>query len=94
MILIVSDFITGTDELLGLSDTVLDETLAEDHDKNMFDEHLGLKKEADEQKHTDNPASTSNKDQKEGKIQLALVSNRKVVIQIMNLVQLNYSCDI
>ena len=34
--------------LIGFPDPVLDETLAEDHDKNMFDEHLGLKKEMDE----------------------------------------------
>jgi len=33
--------------LLPFIDPVLDETLAEEHDKNMFDEHLGLKKDVD-----------------------------------------------
>lgn len=36
----------GAFNLLPLGDPVLDETLAEVHDKNMFDEHLGLKMEA------------------------------------------------
>lgn len=37
----------GAFSLLAFSDPALDETLAEIHDKNMFDEHLGLKKEVD-----------------------------------------------
>lgn len=47
----MSHIIVDTDgafNFIGFSDPVLDETLAEDHDKNMFDEHLGLKKESDE----------------------------------------------
>lgn len=43
--------LTGADphfNLLPFPHPVLDETLAEEHDKSMFDEHLGLTKEAED----------------------------------------------
>lgn len=56
---------TGADphfNLLPFPHPVLDETLAEEHDKNMFDEHLGLKKEAEDKaapSKRERPADTS-----------------------------------
>lgn len=64
MIIVV--VLAGTDDpfsLLAFNDPVLHETLAEIHDKNMFDEHLGLKKEIQEEVSSEQTSDVSQPNQ-------------------------------